>query len=103
MGFICSLDKLEEFSIKAEMLGVELNLESFREGKIQVNRKESRVSEVIECVDRSLKNGFVCSDEALHWGKMQYAEAQLWGTGIELSDFREATLHKDSKVPWTLD
>ena len=48
------------------------------------------------------ENGFIESDNipsAL--GKMQYAEAQLWGRAgrIALSDLREATLHRDSKIP----
>ena len=102
MGFKCSLDKLEEFSPQAEMLGVELDLKSFHDGKIIVKNKESRVAEMIECIDRIFESGFIESDEipsAL--GKMQYAEAQLWGRAgrIALSDLREATLHKDSKIP----
>ena len=102
MGFKCSLDKLEEFSPQAEMLGVELNLKSFHEGKIIVKNKGSRVSEMIECIDKIFENGFIESDNipsAL--GKMQYAEAQLWGRAgrIALSDLREATLHRDAKIP----
>ena len=88
------------------MLGVELNLKSFNEGKIIVKNKESRVAEMIECIDRIFGSGFIESDEnpsAL--GKMQYAEAQLWGRAgrIAWSDLREATLHKDSKIPLTPD
>ena len=105
MGFKCSLDKLE-FSLQAEMLGVELNRKSFHEGKIIVKNKESRFAEMIDCIDRIFGSGFIESDEipsAL--GKMQYPEAQLWGRAgrIALSDLREATLHKDSKIPLTPD
>ena len=102
MGFKCSLDKLEDFSFRAEMLGVELNLENFPEGKIVVKNKESRVLELTECIDRTLDLGFIDGDLLPSTlGKMQYAEAQLWGRAgrVALADLREATLHKEAKIP----
>ena len=97
LGFKYNDEKLDPFDKVASMLGVELDLREISKGLIKVQNKPARVTEVAECLSTILDSG-VIEAHALpsYLGKLQYAEAQLWGrTGkIALTDLREATLHK---------
>jgi hypothetical protein len=101
LGFAYSSEKLEPFSKVATMLGVELDLESATDGLVRVRNKASRVEEVSGCINEILQCGFVdVSKLPSYLGKLQFAEAQLWGRAgrLALADLREATLHKSGSV-----
>ena len=101
LGFAYSSEKLEPFSKVATMLGVELDLESATDGLVRVRNKASRVEEVSGCINEILQCGFVdASKLPSYLGKLQFAEAQLWGRAgrLALADLREATLHKSGSV-----
>ena len=106
LGFRCSLDKLDEFGKVASMLGVEMNLSESKLGILRVQNKPSRVSEMTECLDMISQNRVIDADKLPSYlGKMQFAEAQLWGRAgrLALADLREATLHKAGKIQLTAE
>ena len=101
LGFAYSSEKLEPFDKVATMLGVELDLESANDGLIRVRNKASRVDEVSKCINEILETGCVDSSKLPSYlGKLQFAEAQLFGRAgrLALADLREATLHKSGSV-----
>ena len=106
LGFKYNAEKLEPFKKVATMLGVELDLCGAAEGIIKVQNKPSRVEEVTGCLKGILDQGFIDANQLPSYlGKLQFAEAQLWGrTGrLALADLREATLHKAGTFPVTLE
>ena len=104
MGFKYNNDKLEPFSKVATMLGIELDLEEAKKGLIKVKNKPSRVAEIVGCL-----NDILAADKTdsiklpSYLGKLQFAEAQLWGRAgrLALADLREATLHRAGTFPLT--
>ena len=59
------------------------------------------MEEVSGCINEILQCGFVdASKLPSYLGKLQFAEAQLWGRAgrLALADLREATLHKSGSV-----
>ena len=104
LGFAYSSEKLEPFSKVAAMLGVELDLEGANDGLVRVQNKASRVEEVSSCINEILEHGSIdASKLPSYLGKLQFAEAQLWGRAgrLALADLREATLHKSGSFPVT--
>lgn len=102
LGFRYNDEKLEPFDKVATMLGVELDLREAEQGLIRVRNKPSRIDEVAECLNRISESGVIDSESLPSYlGKLQFAEAQLWGrTGrIALADLREATLHQTGVFP----
>ena len=97
MGFRYNSEKLEPFSKVATMLGVELDLSEGWNGLIKVKNKPSRVEEITGCLKDILAAGSIESAKLPSYlGKLQFAEAQLWGRAgrLALADLREVTLHK---------
>ncbi|CAL1169263.1 unnamed protein product [Cladocopium goreaui] len=91
LGFQYSKDKLQPFSDKTEMLGVELNLVDGKNGTVEVRNKASRANELCDVLDRILQSKKVVVKELPSTlGKLQFAEGQLWGrTGrLALSELR---------------
>ena len=91
LGFQYSKDKLQPFSDKTELLGVELNLVEGRNNVAEVKNKASRVNELCDVLDRILLDGkVVVRDLPSTLGKLQFAEGQLWGmTGrLALAELR---------------
>ena len=104
LGFKYNDEKLDPFDKVATMLGVELDLREIGKGLIKVQNKPSRVAEVSECLNKILDSGVIDSELLPSYlGKLQYAEAQLWGrTGrIALADLREVTLRKSGNIKVT--
>eukprot|EP00435_Cladocopium_sp_Y103_P038153 s357_g10.t1 len=91
-GFRYSQDKLLPFDKKTELLGVELDLTNVDSGFIKVRNKQSRVDETVGFLEKILDDGaFLASEMPSKLGKLQYAEAQLWGRcgRLALADIRE--------------
>ena len=91
LGFQYSKDKLQPFSDKTEMLGVELNLVDGKNGIVEVRNKASRANELCDVLDRILHaKKVVVKELPSTLGKLQFAEGQLWGrTGrLALSELR---------------
>eukprot|EP00435_Cladocopium_sp_Y103_P070071 s19_g34.t1 len=97
LGFKYNSEKLEPFDKTATMLGVELDLSQAQNGKVKIQNKASRVEEITGCLKGILDKGIIDANQLPSYlGKLQHAEAQLWGRAgkIALTDLREATLHK---------
>eukprot|EP00435_Cladocopium_sp_Y103_P011809 s4361_g3.t1 len=97
LGFKYNSEKLEPFSKVATMLGVELDLQQAADGIVKIQNKASRVEEIAACLNEILDKGCIDANKLPSYlGKLQFAEAQLWGRAgkIALTDLREATLHK---------
>ena len=92
-GFLYSKDKLAGFSDCTELLGVELNLQSVDSGHIKVQNKQSRIEETVQFLDKMIEERYIAVDQMpSKLGKLQYAEAQLWGRAgrLALVDIRHA-------------
>ena len=92
-GFLYSKDKLAGFSDCTELLGVELNLQSVNSGHIKVQNKHSRIEETVQFLDKMIEERYIAVDQMpSKLGKLQYAEAQLWGRAgrLALADIRHA-------------
>ena len=90
-GFAYSDDKLQPFQEITEMLGVELDLTGAANGCLKVRNKQSRVSELSEVLTNILSTGKVqVAQLPSTLGKLQFAEAQLWGRSgrLALADLR---------------
>ena len=90
-GFQYSKDKLEKFSDVTELLGVELNLKAVSSGFIHVQNKKSRIEETVSFLNQMLNDrSFRIDEMPSKLGKLQYAEAQLWGRAgrLALADMR---------------
>lgn len=88
LGFQYSKDKLQPFSDKTEMLGVELDLTDVKNGniRIRVRNKASRSIELCEVLHRILETKKVIVKELPSTiGKLQFAEGQLWGRAGRLA------------------
>ena len=93
LSFQYSKDKLQPFSDKTEMLGVELDLTDVKNGniRIRVRNKASRSIELCEVLHRILETKKVIVKELPSTiGKLQFAEGQLWGRAgrLALSELR---------------
>lgn len=91
LGFQYSKDKLQPFSDKTEMLGVELDLTDVKNGNIRVRNKASRALELCEVLHKILETKKVVVKELPSTiGKLQFAEGQLWGRSgrLALSELR---------------
>lgn len=78
-----------------ELLGVELNLRDVNSGHIKVQNKQSRIEETVQFLDKMIEDQCIAVDQMpSKLGKLQYAEAQLWGRAgrLALADIRYAAL-----------
>ena len=94
LGFQYSADKLSPFSDVTELLGVEIDLTEVTGGFVKVQNKKSHVDETVDFLEKMLaERVLVVSEMPSKLGKLQYAEAQLWGRAgrLALADLRRAT------------
>jgi hypothetical protein len=94
LGFQYSRDKLSPFSDVTQLLGVEIDLTEVADGFVKVQNKKSRVDETVDFLGKMLSERvLVVSEMPSKLGKLQYAEAQLWGRAgrLALADLPRAT------------
>ena len=92
LGFEFGLEKLQPFASHAELLGVLIDLSEAGIGAIHVRNKPSRVEELRGLLDAAIASKKIVPVELPSFlGKLQYADAQLFGRAgkIALSDLRE--------------
>ena len=92
LGFEFGLEKLQPFASHAELLGVLIDLSEAGTGAIHVRNKPSRVEELRGLLDTAIASKKIVPAELPSFlGKLQYADAQLFGRAgkIALSDLRE--------------
>ena len=92
LGFAYSEDKLQPFQEVTEMLGVELDLRETGQGRVKVRNKLSRTKEMNDILTDILESGKMkVAQLPSALGKLQFAEAQLWGRSgrLALADLRE--------------
>lgn len=100
-GFPVSTDKLADFDTTAEVLGVELDVKDAHAGTIRVKNKQSRIDELVQFLDTVLTRGYLKPSEMpSKLGKLQFAEAQIWGRGgrLALADLRELSASSRNNV-----
>eukprot|EP00439_Symbiodinium_sp_Y106_P014917 s3279_g2.t1 len=104
LGFGFGLEKLKPFGVTAELLGVLVDLTKAAEGIIQVRNKPSRIDQLKPILDEALSTGTIVPASLPSFlGKLQYADAQLFGRAgrLALADLRK--LGHFSRVPASLD
>ena len=104
LGFDFGLEKLKPFGVTAEMLGVLVDLTKTAEGIIQVRNKPSRIDQLKPMLDEALSTGTIVPASLPSFpGKLQYADAQLFGRAgrLALADLRK--LGHLSRAPASLD
>ena len=91
LGFACSEDKLKPFACSSEMLGVDLDAGESPKGIIKVRNRPTRTAELVTLLEKFLDTKTLepaSLPSAL--GRLQFAEAQIWGRAgrLALSDLR---------------
>ena len=85
LGFQYSKDKLQPFSDKTEMLGVELNLVDGKNGIVEVRNKASRANELCDVLDRILQSKKVSRNFHQPWASFNLRKVNY---GEELDGWR---------------
>ncbi|OLP91792.1 hypothetical protein AK812_SmicGene26474 [Symbiodinium microadriaticum] len=96
LGVKCSLDKLREFSVKASVLGIEIDVGGAANGWVHVRNKEGRADETVAAVKEALLAGSLSRRGfARVAGRVQFADAQVMGrsSGDLVIDARAANLY----------
>ncbi|CAE7816372.1 unnamed protein product, partial [Symbiodinium sp. KB8] len=91
LGVKCSLDKLREFSVKASVLGIEIDVGGAANGWVHVRNKEGRADETVAAVKEALLAGSLSRRGfARVAGRVQFADAQVMGRSgkLALADLR---------------
>ena len=104
LGFDHAKEKLLPFDVKAEVLGVQVDLTGAPKGVIQVKNKDSRVAELLPVLEAACRDKKVIPAHLPSFvGKLQYADAQIWGRAGRLALHDVRALAHTSKVPVSLD
>lgn len=91
-GFTYAQDKLNPFGKQAEVLGVVVDLADTPKGEVRVTNKPSRVDDLTVALNDILGAGSVVPSQLPSiLGKLQYADAQVWGRAgrLALAQLRE--------------
>ena len=91
LGVKCSLDKLREFSVKASVLGIEIDVGGAANGWVHLRNKEGRADETVAAVKEALLAGSLSRRGfARVAGRVQFADAQVMGRSgkLALADLR---------------
>ena len=102
LGFECSKEKLAPFAEQADMLGVTVDVSQSHKGLLRARNKSSRVNELAPKLERVLVKGHVAPAELPSFvGKLQYADAQVFGRAgsIALHEFRNLGHVSRAPVP----
>ena len=82
LGWTTSSDKENPFGSIAKVLGLKINLEDARLGKIYMCNTESRQQELFETISGVLEKNFLSRKDGERLrGRLQFAEAQIAGKG----------------------
>ena len=86
LGWVVALgDKDLPFATKFKALGVEIDCEDWKHGRVYFSNTEKRIKELIETIDKALLSGRLSKQEALVLRvRMQFAKAQMWGRSAKL-------------------
>ena len=104
LGFDHAKEKLLPFDVKAEVLGVQVDLTGAPKGVIQVKNKDSRVAELLPVLEAACRDKKVIPAHLPSFvGKLQYADAQIWGRAGRLALHDVRALAHTAKVPVSLD
>ena len=80
LRFDCALEKESDFSSRADLLGVTIDLSDPRMSKVCVANKRDRCTEVSQAVDEVIRKGSIKEREvASLFGRIQFMEGQLMG------------------------
>ena len=91
LGFDCSWEKWQDFSTRAAMLGVEVDLSDVASVGVRIRNKEGRAGQVVSTVEELLRKESMPARELLSvMGRIQFADAQVMGrTGrLALAEIR---------------
>ncbi|CAK9116007.1 unnamed protein product [Durusdinium trenchii] len=91
-GFTYAQDKLNPFGKQTEVLGVVVDLADTPKGAVRVTNKPSRVDDLTVALNDILGAGSVVPSQLPSiLGKLQYADAQVWGRAgrLALAQLRE--------------
>ena len=91
LGFDCSWEKWQDFSTRATMLGVEVDLSDVASVGVRIRNKEGRAGQVVSTVEELLRKESMPARELLSvMGRIQFADAQVMGrTGrLALAEIR---------------
>ena len=103
LGFECALDKEQPFGLKAEMLGVVLDLEGSANGIVKVSNKPSRMEELGKVLQGILDAGAVkTKDLAPIFGRALFVESQFMGKAGKLALAELRTMEKSNKTSVSL-
>ena len=99
LGFERALDKEQPFSLKAEALGVVLDLEESTKGIVKVSNKPRRMEELGAVVQGILDAGVVnTKDLAPIFGRALFVESQFMGKAGKLALAELRTMEKSSRT-----
>eukprot|EP00434_Breviolum_minutum_P016188 symbB.v1.2.014264.t1/scaffold1033.1/size247163/2 len=104
LGVACSEDKDVGFSESTQMLGVVLETSSASKGFVEIRNKPDRVEALVAAIDSVLQVGMIRKSEVPRlFGRLQFAEHQIFGRVgmLAMADLRE--LEKSASVFWKLD
>ena len=103
-GFEFADDKCPPFHSEVEALGVVLDVSKSCQGIIQVKNKQSRIDELKPILDNVLAMRRVTPCELPSFlGKLQYADAQVWGRAGRMALRELRSRGSFSRVPVSLD
>ena len=86
LGWTTSSDKENPFGSIAKVLGLKINLEDARLGKIYMCNTESRQQELFESISGVLERNFLSRKDGERLrGRLQFAEAQIAGKAARLA------------------
>ena len=126
LGFECALEKEQEFSHRADLLGVTVDLSDPSLSKVCVANKVDRCAEVSAAVDEVIRRGSLKAREvASLFGRIQFMEGQIMGRlgrlalmelralcdscgnltlgEVEVAAFRNLQIRMQSGVPRTIN
>ena len=104
LGYEYAVEKMKPFAQKADMLGVQLDVSQTSQGVIKIRNKESRVRDLQPVLDAAISTASLIPAELPSFlGKLQYAEAQLWGRAGRLALYDLRQLNHLQRTPVHLD